>query len=316
MKFCACCLLAWSVLTAAAADSHRVARGLTWLAAQQHSDGTWSTNTALNALPVLAFVSAGHLPGNPPYGVALDRAVRTVLAQQGPTGTFTNGGAFMYGHGITTLLLGELTGMVKDGGRLRPKLGKAVDVILRAQQVSKGDIHAGGWRYFTTSTDSDLTVSVWQLAALRAAASAGIRVPAESWEQAARYVMRCRRADGAFAYQPGGLPTPGRTAAGMVALRLCGQTDTPVSERSRAWLRAHPVRWGQEYFYHASFLCAVADVEWDATELRSRQQADGSWPEPPGCRDEQQAGPVYWTAMAVLALTAPDRYLPVFVVND
>lgn len=315
MKWPAILILGWMSATAWA-DSTAVTRGLTWLAAQQHADGTWSTNTALNALPVLAFVSAGHLPGSPPHGVALDRAVRAILAQQGPTGTFTNGGAFLYGHGITTLLLGELAGMVKDGSRLRPKLAKAVGVILQAQNIRKGDIHEGGWRYFTTSTDSDLPVTVWQVAALRAASSAGLRVPATTWERASRYLARCRRADGGFGYQPGGMPTAGRTAAGLVALRLCGQTDSPATVRSRDWLRAQPLTWEDEYFYHAAFFCALAEAGWDAKSLLDRQQADGSWPAPPGCRDEQQAGPVYRTSLAILALTAPDHYLPVFVVND
>jgi hypothetical protein len=309
-------LVGWGMLTVVAAEPTAVTRGLEWLAAQQRVDGTWSTNTGVNALAVLAFASAGHLPGHPPYGAALDRAVRAILAQQGPTGTFTNGGAFLYGHGITTLLLGELAGMVKDGGRLRPRLVKAMDVILRAQQVPKADIHVGGWRYFTTSPDSDLTGTFWQVAALRAAMAAGLGVPAPAWEQASGYVVRCRRADGAFGYQPGGMPTAGRTAAGIVALRLCGQSDTAATERGRMWLRAHPLRWGDEYFYHASFLCALADAGWSPATLQERQQSDGSWPAPPGCRDEQQAGPVYRTAMAVLALTAADRYLPVWVVND
>ena len=57
MKVCVLILLLCPATFAASAE---VARGLAWLASQQRADGSWSTNAALNALPVLAFLSAGN----------------------------------------------------------------------------------------------------------------------------------------------------------------------------------------------------------------------------------------------------------------
>ena len=305
-------LLIFLLVPATFGATNEVARGLAWLAGQQRADGSWSTNAALNALPVLAFLSAGNEPATAGYGAVIDRGVRYVLTQQTPDGAFTNGGALMYGHGVTTLLLAEITGMVKRETGVRPRLTKAVELILRAQSVPKGDIHAGGWRYFPDSLDSDLAVTVWQVAALRAALAAGLRVPREAFERAAHYIQRCEHPRGGFAYQPGGFPNPGRTAAAILALRMCGQFNFQPAPG----LPAPPVTWDDEYFFHAAFFGAQANPEFDESLLRKLQTADGSWPLPPHSLDEAEAGQLYTTSLAILALTAKDHYLPVFSVND
>ncbi|MCG3149057.1 MAG: hypothetical protein PCFJNLEI_02514 [Verrucomicrobiae bacterium] len=297
--------------TSAFADTNAVTRGLAWLASQQRADGSWSTNVALNSLPVLAFLSAGR-----PLDAQLERAVSHIIAQQTPAGAFTNGGAMMFGQGITTFMLAEVAGMSREGAKLTAHLNKAVRFILTAQAVEKGDIHAGGWRYFPDSKDSDLAVTIWQVVALRAAQNAGIRVPQESLDRAGHYVNRCRRPDGGFAYQPGGQPNAGRTAAGIIALRMCGQFDSPAIERGQDWLKEHPLKWDSPYPYHSAFFCAQARLAFDPAVLTAHQLPDGSWPAPPNSIDETDAGPLYRTAMAILALTARDHFLPVFMVND
>lgn len=294
------------------AASNEVARGLAWLAGQQRADGSWSTNAALNALPVLAFLADGNLPATTGYGTVIDRGVRYLLTQQTTDGAFTNGGALMYGHAITTLVLAEILGMVQRETGVRPRLTKAVELILQAQAVPKGNLHAGGWRYYPNSTDSDLAVTVWQVAALRAALNAGLRVPREAFDHAARYIQRCEHPRGGFAYQPGGFPNAGRTAAAIVALRMCGKFNSQPAD----WHPAQPVTWDDEYYYHAEFFCAHANREFAEQRLTKLQNADGSWPLPPHSIDEAEAGPLYTTSLAILALTAKDHYLPVFSIND
>ena len=89
-------------------------------------------------------------------------------------------GSRMYGHGIITLMLTEMLGMgVSDeqDQQIHDRCQKAIDVILSAQKVQKPTHYRGGWRYTPESTDSDLSVSIWQLMALRSAAvlpSAGV----------------------------------------------------------------------------------------------------------------------------------------------
>lgn len=289
-----------------------VDRALHWLQAQQRPNGSWSDNAALNALPMLAMLSAGQTPGVRPYDSPLDRGLRFLLRQQDADGAFTAGGGMMYGHALATLLLAEAAGMTQEDRFVRPALQRAVTLILRAQAVEKGQFHAGGWRYEPTSTDSDLAVSVWQVIALRAASETGVAIPREAFENAARYIKRCEHPSGGFGYQPGGIPNQSRTAGAILALRMCGLWEDPAIERARRWLEQHPLRWDCEYFYHAACHTAHAGAGFNEKILLQRQNADGSWPAAPHSPSEAKAGPLYSTSMAVLSLTAQHNYLPVF----
>jgi squalene cyclase len=301
-----------SVVTACGA-SNAVERGVAWLEAQQRPNGSWSDNPALNALPMLAQLAAGRPPGIRPYTSSLDRGLRFILTQQAADGSYTGHGGRMYGHGICTLLLAEACGMAKDDRFIRPSLQRAVRVILRAQEVEKGTFHDGGWRYEPTSTDSDLSVTVWQIVALKAASEAGVVVPRAALERAGRYVKRCEHPSGGFGYQPGGMPNQSRTAAAIISLRLSGWWKDPAIGRAQRWLQAQPLTWESDYFYHAVGHLAHANVAWDEKLLLDRQAADGSWPAAPNSPNEAKAGPLYSTSMAVLALTAQWHYLPVFM---
>ncbi len=78
----------------------------------------------------------------------------------------------MYHHGIATLMLAEVAGMTEGqlAKDIRDKLEKAVTVILIAQRTGKGR-DRGGWRYSVkdnkSGTDSDISVTGWQIMALR-----------------------------------------------------------------------------------------------------------------------------------------------------
>jgi hypothetical protein len=305
------CLLLLVFSLPACADP--VQRGLAWLAAQQQPSGAWSTTAALTALPLLAYLSAGHTPDSKDrYATVVDRGFRFLLAQQGKDGAFTAGGGRMYAHGIATLALAEVAGMSRRASKARPHLERAVQLILRAHAVEKGVFHEGGWRYQPTSADSDLSITVWQIAALKAASEAGVAVPRDALERAAAYARRCVHPSGGFGYQPGGIPNVARTACGILALRLCGVPDDPLIPRARQWLRANPLTWDDAYFYYAAGHCAHIGADLDETLLLEKQSSDGSWPAPPQAPDELRAGPLYTTAMAILALTAQWDYLPVY----
>ncbi|MFM7832938.1 MAG: prenyltransferase, partial [Planctomycetaceae bacterium] len=88
----------------------------------------------------------------------------------------------MYSHGIATLMLAEICGMTEgaQAEQCRQSLQQAVRLIVDAQNHRKPPEHDGGWRYQPTSSDSDLSVSAWQLLALRAARDIGCDVPGEN----------------------------------------------------------------------------------------------------------------------------------------
>src|SRR5688572_13643713 len=84
-------------------------KALVFLRGTQRDDGSWSAghsgrNPAVTALAVMAFLSAGHVPGEGPYGETVEKGIRWVLKAQQANGLIANeGGHEMYHHGICTL---------------------------------------------------------------------------------------------------------------------------------------------------------------------------------------------------------------------
>src|SRR6516162_7571728 len=72
-----------------------VDNALAFLAAtQDKTDGSWkqgnTRSPAVTSLAVMAFLSAGHVPGEGKYGAVVEKGVRWVLAAQQPNGLFSN----------------------------------------------------------------------------------------------------------------------------------------------------------------------------------------------------------------------------------
>lgn len=297
-----------------------VTRGLQWLAKQQLPDGSfggqsqYGRHVAITSLGCLAFVSDGHVPGRGRYGHVVDLGLKFVLEscseQSGLITAETSYGP-MYGHGFATLFLAELYGMSQRSD-LREKLQKAVGLIVRTQNDQ------GGWRYHPVRADADVSVTICQVMALRAARNAGVAVPKSTIDRAIRYVQQSQEPDGGFKYM---LDSSGsmfaRSAAGVAALQYAGQYGTPEIQRGLAYLeRFTPGQteeqthyfYGQYYAAQAMFQAGGKHWEnwWPAIrdELIAKQTADGSW--------RGQAGSEYGTAMALIILQIPKQNLPIF----
>lgn len=319
---------------AATEVTRAVDRGLNYLAQSQLADGSWLSpmgkNTGVVSLATLALLAAGEEPGRGKFGGAVNRAIAFLLRHQkdGLLVTADTSHGPMYEHGITTLLLGEVLGMVNSR---RPGFERiwrahrtATNLILRAQGVPRDPTNTGGWRYNPTSTDADLSVTGWEILALRSAQSAGLEVPKRSIGEAVLYVKRCSdKATGGFGYMPGSNPNVARTGTGILALELCGDFQSPEALRGGAWLIKNPPEWKGPFFYYALYYSTQATYQlggpyWEAWRplsegvLLEHQDPNGSWPPPPNETHERQAGLPYTTAMAILSLTVDYRYLPIY----
>ena len=114
-------------------------RALKYLAKVQLKDGSFPTaqKTAVTSLAVMAFLSKGYTPGGGPYGKGIDKAIDYVLAKQQPNGLLVAGRSArgpMYHHGISTLMLSEVSGMVsaERQKKIDKVLPKALKLILTA----------------------------------------------------------------------------------------------------------------------------------------------------------------------------------------
>ena len=290
--------------------------------------------TAMTSLAVLALASLGHQPSDPtPEGQAMKKALGYVLRPevQEKDGYFGQmDGSRMYGHGITTLMLAEMLGMGADGPQddiIREKCRRAIDLILRAQKVPKRDENRGGWRYSPDSGDSDMSVTVWQTMALRAAKNAGLDVPKEAIDDAVGYIRRLYMGEGDKRGKTGGFgyQTRGRemstTAEGLLALQVCGQYDSEEVKGASDRMLKDGLRQGERWFFYTTYYFAqgmyqrggkhadegrrvVADL------LLPLQSREGWWEGLNG--EERQGGRVYATAMAVLSLAVKNHFLPIY----
>ena len=103
----------------------------------------------------------------------------------------------MYAHGIATIALAELYGQTRSPA-IRGKLDRTIKLIIASQNQQ------GGWRYRPVVRDADVSVTVLQVVALRAAKNSGIDVPQRTIDNAVKYVKACHHArTGGFSYQPG-----------------------------------------------------------------------------------------------------------------
>jgi hypothetical protein len=332
-------LLAFSLPCAAqppardTAVDRAIDRGLQNLKAMQSRlDGSWhgrgaAENPAVTSLAVMAFLSAGHVPGEGPYGEVVENGIRWVLRKQAPNGLIaTAGGHEMYHHGICTLMLAEVAGMTDGelGKEVRHKLEKAVAIILKAQRT-RGE-ERGGWRYHVAPVDgADISVTGWQLMALRAAKNVGCDVPAENIEKAVDFLKRCQDPrSGGFRYLPGGRLTVACTGTSILGLEICGKErhHTPETLRGGAFLiQSHNLPyWNQEWFFYSIYYGAQAAFQlggnyWSVYRPRlhevllRNQSGSGFWE---GKSADSSYGRAYCTAMAILALTVEYRYLPIY----
>lgn len=308
-----------------------ITRALDFLSRQQQRSGAWvidstGEETSGTALAVMAFMAAGHVPGEGPYGEQLERGIRWVVEHQEDNGMLVARRSHgpMYSHGISTLMLAEVVGMVDeaDAANVRRALERGIRLILESQALDKDRRHAGGWRYQADSRDSDLSVTGWQVMALRAAKDVGCDVPKEAIEHAIQYVKECSaRDDRGFGYQPGNGQTPTLTGCGITCLECCGEHNSKEALGGAEYLLKDPLKYDSNYFFYGVYYTSVGMFKLGepyAEKYRQHmidlllpiQDADGSWNAVHG--SERQHGRVYSTAMAVLGLAVEYRYLPIY----
>jgi len=304
-----------------------IRRALDWIVTKQEADGSWSEaghphNTAITSFAILTLLSDGQLPGRGRHGEALNKATRFLVAssrdQDGLlVGARGGGGRDMYCHGMATLALSQLWGV--SGPELdeaiRPPLKRAVDLIVRCQNPQ------GGWRYAPAPNDADISVTVMQVMALRAARNSGLHVPDTTLDKAFEYIASCRDAKtGGYSYQAGqNAPEFARTAAGVCVTFLCGRHTAAEIPQSVAYLEQkfsskHHFWYGHYYASHAMHqVGGEAWEKWYAKLQRTvlpKQAPNGSWTSRD--LDDSSPGPVYQTSIAVIALSVPGQFIPIF----
>jgi hypothetical protein len=288
-------------------------KALEWLKDNQEKEGGWGRNTAVTSFALLAYLSQGHLPTSGKYAPEVSKAIRNLLAGAREDGYLVGPtGGNMYAHGMAALALTQVWGMTGDE-EVKKVLKKSINLIVDSQNSE------GGWRYEPKPTGADISVTIMMVMALRGAKDSGLHVPKETMDKAFKYMKSCYDSrTGGYRYQPGGGPAGyARTAAGVCVQQLCGDyeakeiagavkyMDSTEDDRGHYW-------YGHYYAAHAYH--QLGGKQWETYYSRMKknllaiQQSNGSWKDP----RESGVGPAYQTAIAVLILSVPSDYLPIY----
>jgi hypothetical protein len=322
-----------------------IKKGLEFLARRQDPNGAYvdgigrkvnntylatvGPHVGVTALAGMAFLSNGSTPGRGPYGRQVQGCVDFVKGCVNAQGFITNDNSRMYSHAFATLFLAEVYGMAPSQDVLQA-LRRAVRLIVTSQNEQ------GGWRYLPGAKDSDISITVCQVQALRAANNVGVQVPKETIDAAIRYVKRSYVGQAtSIQNQPGGFwyqvyenfpLRPSRTsfaltAAGVTALYGAGEYDGHEIRGGLRFLfdpRHRPSKRDMEdtfdyfygHYYAVQAFFQAGEPYWTQwyqsvrDEIVTGQKPDGRW--------QDLVGANYATSMACVILQIPNRYLPIF----
>jgi len=309
-----------------------VLRGLAWLQQNQNADGSWGDGTkgAMTGLALLCFLGHGETPESPQFGLTVNKAVQWILdggtKNQGRLHmgkAFSSGG--VYEHGICTYALGEYYTMTKDE-RVIELFKQAISYIVQGQGPG------GGWMYSYDKTANDLSVSGWQIQALKAAHLSQLNLPDvdKALDKAVKYIEDVKGSKGGYGY---------RTAADKYSLtgvgilcRLFWKGERGQLRKGMEWLleeteKDKPVKYKGEdadlyaWYYHTQACLMFGGTAWTKwnrwfqDEICDVQNPDGSWPKPGGKghgpqSTDSMAGKVYRTSLCILMLEVFYRYMP------
>lgn len=328
-----------------------IARGLAWLAAEQEAGGGFVGDTGhkqgdaysvfypasaarakgrahpgVTGFAGMAFLAAGHVPGRGPYGRVVERMIDYLLAGDPSDEYISDSESNMYGHAFAVLFLAQAEGMARGRDqRILPRLRAAAHLVERCQN------DVGGWRYFPHAEECDLSVSVCQTQALRAAKEAGVDVKASTIKRVVEYVRESRipygSEKGCFYYKITGRGARSKTsfainAAAAATLQASGIYEESEYEDALAFVnREYPDvrRYYSDHFYYwygnwhaVQAFRMKGGLRFDAyyariaRDLLAMQRDDGRWVNRTG------PGDAWSTAVACLILSVPDGLLPLF----
>ncbi len=308
--------------------------GLKWIVSHQRKNGSWhflhddgkcngdcgnegqqEAVTGATGMALMALLGAGYTHKTGQYKTEVKKGLDYLVKVMKPNGSMTSGSSRMYAHAIATIALSEALSMTNDTGLTGP-VDKARGYIELAQHKK------GGWRY-NAQQKGDLSVTGWQIMALKSCELSGFKSGEVTYSLAEDFVESMAAPSQGFGYlEPGELPT--MTAVGVLSKMYLGaELDQGTQEQSTRFLADHGPSKTDMYFnfYATQVLHHRHDEAWPDWNKEQRDyliqmQVDsstdraGSW----YFHDHhgQVGGRLYTTAMAVMILEVYYRYLPLY----
>jgi hypothetical protein len=312
------------------ASEAAVTDGLKWLIRQQLGDGRWNLGgndpnpVAGTAMGLLPFLAAGktHKPADKnPYDKNIEKALNYLKKSQDPkTGFF---GGSMYSHGLATIAMCEAYGLSQDPA-LRKYAQGGINLLVATQSETNG-----GWSY-TASKDAahrDMSISGWQIMALKSGQMAGLSVPAITVTRAKTFLKVCGNTDDGYGYTPGSGSTPRMSAVGLLCRQYMenwGPSNPSMMGGVKNIIKRNPpnVRDVYYYYYATQVMHHFGGESWRDwndkmrdflvnSQDKTNSANKGSW-DPAGDAWAPHGGRLMITSLNLLTLEVYYRYLPLY----
>jgi len=331
-----------------------VVRGLDWLESAQCENGSWGVGKSksmtarqerarLTGLALLAYLAHGETPQSARYGGTVQRAIQYLLGEQNQkTGRFcpfsktigSHDDIGVYGHAIATYALAEAYGLTR-APMLREPVERGVQVILDGQQ------EGGGWDHrYQHEKWSDLSVTGWQVQALRAAKTAGVDLQGleEALQKSVPFVQGMHEGGGKFFYRTGNKKPSGgldyMTGVAVLCMQLAGSNrvdevkaglgylkDIECSDWDGGWEKTgknKSFNIAYEWYYNTQAIFQKGGSKWStwnnrfAPMLIGAQDVSGAWKPPSEANEKLSKDIIYTTDFCILSLEVYYRILPSF----
>jgi|GEM_PF-66290 len=330
-----------------------VVKSLRWLKKQQNKDGSWggaphNYKCAMTGMALLSYLAHCETPLSEEFGETVLKGI-SFLVDQGMKNPVLSlvpqRNEVSYDHAVATYALCEAYTFCKQMdipsiSNLEKVVIKAVDKIVDNQNTD------GGWAYnYNTKAGAhtDLSVTGWNVQALKAAEHGGIR-PSKgeirtALRKAAAYCRKCGKPDGLFTYMQEGredaAARPSLVGVGVLSLQMCGNGSDSAARKGLDWMLKNtnqPFNWKanntssnlyQHYYGVQAAMNRGGDV-WKAYNKAFRdstlgaQATDGSFtpngfPGPGGLVNSNGGSindKIYRQCLATLMLEVYYRFLP------
>lgn len=311
-----------------------VSKALKWLKKSQNADGSWGggEKAAMTGLALLSYFGHCETPISEEFGESSMRGivylVNLAALNDGKMATSTGNG-WVYEHAIATYALGEAATFCKE---LKIEVPSLMEMTQKAGQfILDNQNKIGGWAYQYAKDGGHVDVSVtgWQLQALKACSHTGLKFNGMSSavNKGLDYISKCQADNGGIGYT-GKTPAGGRTyftltGVGVLGYQMWGKGGRSEVRKGIKYIRSNTkFDYNTQdsdlyvHYYESQVMLQVGGDDWKfynelfRDQLLKNQDSDGSWKMPGLTRDMGgEQGKIYRTCLATLMLEVYYRFL-------
>ena len=267
----------------------------------------------------MSMLGAGYTQRTGPYKTEVRMGLDYLLKKLkvGPHGgSLIQGESGMYSHAIATIAICEAYIMTRDTS--------LIDTIDEARRFIESAQHKkGGWRYIP-GTKGDMTVTAWQIMALKSCEMAGFKTGELTWDRAESFINSLGTSDGQYCYQHPDQRPRTTTAVGLLSKMYLGEAleNDQLEMSAQILAQEKPSKTDMYFNYYATLVLSHRqDAAWDEWNVELRDYLvntqDNSNTHQSGSRyfadkHGKVGGRLYTTAMAVMTLEVYYRYMPLY----